>query len=219
MADIVTGTVSGQVDMTQTHNGISDIRREQAVVGGGIVDAVKTAGWHNSDRTGTEADRIVAQDTAYFISGQQQNFNMATQVAAMKASSDSQFAMTLASLQTAAAAGVAATALEGAKTAGNIAASTAQLAALTVREANDTRALINALNNDALNRQLIERNAEIVAERDRGHYWHGQYGAGQFAAVSSQLNALGSQLQETRQGMVNFGSMTGVGQTSTSNNA
>jgi hypothetical protein len=58
----------------------------------------------------------------------------------------------------------------------------------------------------------------LVGALEGGRYWYGRHGDGQFAAISSQLQAFQSQLQETRQGMVNFGTMAGVGQTSTSNN-
>lgn len=92
-----------------------------------------------------------------------------------------------------------------------------------IDEGNDrTRALINDLRDRELNRFLIERNAEIVEERHGRRHWHhvadqNQF-QGQWAALQSQLQAFQSQLQETRQGMVNFGTMAGVGQTSTSNN-
>jgi hypothetical protein len=81
-----------------------------------------------------------------------------------------------------------------------------------------TQNLIRQLNDDSLNRQLVERNTELVGALEGGRYWYGRHGDGQFAAISSQLQAFQSQLQETRQGMVNFGTMAGVGQTSTSNN-
>lgn len=81
-----------------------------------------------------------------------------------------------------------------------------------------TQALIRQLNDDSLNRQLVERNTELVGALEGGRYWYGRHSDGQFNAVASQLNAFQSQLQETRQGMVNFGTMAGVGQTSTSNN-
>lgn len=78
-------------------------------------------------------------------------------------------------------------------------------------ENEKTRDLINDLKYNDLNRLLIERDGE------RRH-WHGHYDQSQFQALQSQLQAFQSQLQETRQGMVNFGTMAGVGQTSTSNN-
>lgn len=218
----------------------SDVRREaaehaatsayqNATQHGGIVDAVKTVGWHNSDRTGTEADRVTGQASQYFIAAQQYAFDNSRDVAALKATTDLQFANTMGEIKTQGALGQAAASLEGAKTAAAVALAGERAAAATalaqallgqqiVADGNSTRALINAMNADALNRQLIERNAEIVSERDRSHYWHGQHNNGQFAAVTSQLNAFQSQLQETRQGMVNFGTMAGVGQSSTSNN-
>lgn len=82
-----------------------------------------------------------------------------------------------------------------------------------------TRALINELKYGDLNRELIERNA-ILAEERFGRRWYRDQGQfqSQFAALQQQVQAFNSQLQETRQGMVNFGTMAGVGQTSTSNN-
>lgn len=82
-----------------------------------------------------------------------------------------------------------------------------------------TRALINDLKYGDLNRELIERNA-ILAEERFGRRWYRDQGQwqSQFAALQQQVQAFNSQLQETRQGMVNFGTMAGVGQTSTSNN-
>lgn len=81
-----------------------------------------------------------------------------------------------------------------------------------------TRALINDLKYNDLNRALVERNAELVEERWGRRHFRGVAEQGQWAALNTQLQAFGSQLQETRQGMVNFGTMAGVGQTSSSNN-
>lgn len=82
-----------------------------------------------------------------------------------------------------------------------------------------TRALINDLKYGDLNRELIERNSLLVEERF-GRRWYRDQGQfqSQFAALQQQVQAFNSQLQETRQGMVNFGTMAGVGQSSTSNN-
>lgn len=85
-------------------------------------------------------------------------------------------------------------------------------------QAEKTRELINSLKEADLNRMLIERNAEIVDERHWGRHYRHFADQGQWQALNSQLQAFQSQLQETRQGMVNFGTMAGVGQTSTSNN-
>jgi hypothetical protein len=87
-----------------------------------------------------------------------------------------------------------------------------------------TRNLLNDLKYHDLNRHLVERNAELVEERHGRRHWRhaaeqNQY-AGQYAQLQSQIQAFQSQLQETRQGMVNFGTMSGQSgqQTSTSNN-
>lgn len=85
-------------------------------------------------------------------------------------------------------------------------------------ENEKTRDLINTLKEQDLNRYLIERNAELVEERHHARHWRVNYDQAQFANLTSQLQAFQSQLAETRQGMVNFGTMAGVGQTSTANN-
>jgi hypothetical protein len=229
MADIVTGTVTGQLDNTallQDHADIrreaafntADIRRDTAKEASDIIDSVKTSGWANSDRTGTEADRVVAQDTAYFIAGQQYAFQNATAVAALKASTDMSFAQTAAAIAASSQLAMAATALEGARSAAASALGQAMIGKDVLTDGEKTRALINSLKMDELNRMLTERNAEIVENRCDGRYWHGQYSNSQQANLVSQVNALNSQFAETRQGMVNFGTMSGVGQSSTSNN-
>lgn len=81
-----------------------------------------------------------------------------------------------------------------------------------------TRALVNSLKEQELNRLLVERNAELVEAVAERRHWRHHADQGQWQALASQLQAFQSQLQETRQGMVNFGTMAGVGQTSTSNN-
>lgn len=81
-----------------------------------------------------------------------------------------------------------------------------------------TRGLINDLKFNDLNRALIERNSELVEERNWGRHWHQGANQAQFAQLQSQMQNFNSQLSETRQGMVNFGTMAGVGQTSTANN-
>ena len=98
-------------------------------------------------------------------------------------------------------------------------------------DGDKTRSLINDLKYHDLNRGLVERNTALVnCEQDRKHYrdrWmDGRFDqnqtqfAGQWAQLQSQIQAFQSQLQETRQGMVNFGTMSGQSgqQSSTSNN-
>lgn len=90
-------------------------------------------------------------------------------------------------------------------------------------QAEATRGLINSLRDSDQNRMLVERNTELVAALNDGRWWRdwGHFrGAwdNNTQVVANRLNTLDSQLQDTRQGMVNFGTMAGVGQTSTSNN-
>lgn len=91
-----------------------------------------------------------------------------------------------------------------------------------VAENEKTRALINDLKNSDQNRMLIERNAEIVEHRHYGHHWRGAWDQSQWQSLNQQLASqtanFNSQLSEARQGMVNFGTMAGVGQSSTNNN-
>lgn len=99
---------------------------------------------------------------------------------------------------------------------------TSYLADKIGREGDETRRLINELKYHDLNRGLIERNAALVeAEAERRHWRHhadqNQW-AGQFAQLQSMMQNFNSQLADTRQGMVNFGTMAGVGQTSSANN-
>jgi hypothetical protein len=81
-----------------------------------------------------------------------------------------------------------------------------------------TRALINDLKYNDLNRALVERNSELVEERWGRRYWRDFAGQSQVASLQSQLQAFGSQLNDTRNSMVNFGTQLGVGQRATSNN-
>lgn len=86
-------------------------------------------------------------------------------------------------------------------------------------QAERTRELINELKNADLNRYLIERTSELVELRGEGRFWRGNYDQAQFAAVHNQMQNLGSQLQEARQGTVNFGTMSGnAGRNQSTNN-
>lgn len=89
-------------------------------------------------------------------------------------------------------------------------------------EGERTRALINDLKYNDLNRELIDRNTALIEAAGDGRYWRhrgiADQNQAQFASLQTQLQAFNSQLTETRQGMVNFGTMAGVGQSSTSNN-
>ena len=169
------------------------------------------------------SDRVMAQGTA--------NFNLTTQAAfsnakdlssllassdlnAQKAASDIEKAQDYIAAQSALATNVLGSAMALGQ---NI------LERATYAEGSATRALINDLKVQDLNRLLIERNAEVVEERACASHWRNtaqanQYGA-QFAQLQSMMQNFQSQLATNSQGMNNFGTMAGpVGQTSTANN-
>ena len=223
--------------------GQSDIRREQAVgfgetryavaVGNDAINREILNSSHNTDSKVDEAaDKIQQRAADFYISSQARDFDNSRDLAALRAQVDManqklSTEILLSSERSAAAAALAgektaaAAALESARLGTAIALGQAQLSKEIAAEGGATRDLINSLKNDELNRMLIERNTDL--NNCRSDYWGVRDGLlnNQFAAltsqVNSQLNALNSQIAETRQGMVNFGTMAGVGQSSTSN--
>ena len=217
----------------------SDVRREQAVGFGETKYAISTnsestnrdiltTGYHTQVKVDEAADKILQRSSDFFIAEQSRDFDAARDIAALKSATDlaSQKLSTEILLSTERAA--AAAALESARLgtavalgqsnlSKEIAQSKYDLAKEIANEGDATRALIQSLKNDELNRLLIERNTDV--NHFRHGYWDAVGGANnaQFASVASQLNAFQSQLQETRQGMVNFGTMAGVGQSSANN--
>lgn len=162
-------------------------------------DAIKSSSWTVSDRVQDEADRITGKATDFFIA--QQAADAAGKIELAK----------IASTQTAGFADLA-----------NRISAYAEINALKTQkyvseDGEKTRALINDLKNADLNRMLIERNSDINYYRHDADRWEGLYGNGQFASLAQQINALNSNLAETRQGLYNFGTMAGVGQSTTSN--
>ncbi len=218
----------------------SDIRREQAAGFGDTKFAIAASSestnrdiltsTHNvQEKVDEAADKIQQRATDFYLSQQARDFDTARDVSSLRAQSDLSSQKLAADILLAGERSAAAAALEAARTAGSLALGHAQLSkeiaeskydiSRQVAEDGDaTRALINTLKTDELNRLLIERNTDV--NHFRHGYWDAVGGANnaQFASVASQLNAFQSQLQETRQGMVNFGTMAGVGQSSTNNN-
>lgn len=209
MADPVTMT-----DISILARDHSDIRREAAehtneIVKEGLKESfnirgdVKDARYAVSDRVDDAKDTLinqfvtVARDTADLRAQVVQTISE-VRLAGEKTAKDNEIA-------------VLKNTIEGQK-------NTQFLSEKITTDGEKTRALINELKYGDLNRMLIERNSELVEERGHGRYWHGRAEQNQWASLQTQLQAFGSQIQETRQGMVNFGTMAGVGQTSSSNN-
>lgn len=185
---------------------LADIRREQAVGFGETKYAISTSsedtnrdvltsGYQTQIKIDEAADKLQQQSTDHFIAEQNRDFNTAVEIAKMSAAQADLF--------------------DRVATYSEINALKTQR--YVAEDGDRTRALINDLKTQDLNRQLIERNSDINYWRNDANRWEGLYGNGQFATLASQINALNSNLAETRQGLYNFGTMAGVGQSSTSN--
>jgi hypothetical protein len=194
-------------------------------------DAIKDARYDLADRVGNSADRIVDRMSEQHVETNAQFFALGRDTQDIRAQ--------VISAQQAMVAGFLGVSkdTELASLKGIIEAqkNTQYLADKIVDDGEKTRALLNDHKYHDLNRSLVERNTELVnSEQDRhryrDRYWdsrwdqnQNQFGA-QFAAMQNQLQSLNqnfnSQLAETRQGMVNFGTMAGNAgqQSSTSNN-
>ena len=185
---------------TENAGNTGELKAQLNAVSDLINSDVKNTAWKVSDTVGYEGDRNIKSQSDFFIAQQQRNYDTAVELAKVAATQAAGFADIADRVVTSAE-------INALKT------------QLTVKEDGElTRGLINNLKNDELNRMLIERNTDV------NHFRHGYWDAlgaasnAQFAAVTSNLNAFQSQLQETRQGMVNFGTMAGVRQDSTNNN-
>lgn len=223
--------------------GDSDIRREQAIGFGETKYAIATSSEdtnrdtlvsaHNTqEKVDEAADKIQQRAADYFIAEQARSFDNSRDISALRAQVDMSNQKLSTEILLATEKTAAASALESARLGTAIALGQHQISKEVAESKYDiskqvayenekTRDLINSLKNDELNRLLIERNTDL--QGCRSDYWGVRDGLlnNQFAALSSQvnsqLNALNSQIAETRQGMVNFGTMAGVGQSSTSN--
>jgi hypothetical protein len=182
------------------------------------VIATKDALQDISKTVGAEADRVTKQGSDYFIAGANNTNQIARDLAALTAGQQALAYQIQSNVDRAA----SASALESARLASAVALGQSTLSKEIMSEGVATRALINDLKISDLNRALIERNSELLDERHGHRHWRHQAdifnSQGQWATLQSQLQAFQSQLNDTRQGMVNLGTMTGVGQTSTSNN-
>ena len=216
MADIFTGNTTGFVNNypEQTTASLSDIRLEQMRQTSDVLDAIKDARHDLLDSTGVDTDRIADRLAELNVKMGDRFFDIGRDTQDIRAQ--------VISAQQAMVAGFMGASkdaeINALKTQVEMAKQSTYLSDKIDAGNQATQALIRQLNDDSLNRQLVERNTELVGALEGGRYWWGRHNDGQFNAVASQLNAFQSQLQETRQGMVNFGTMAGVGQSSTSNN-
>jgi hypothetical protein len=217
--------VEGGLTRSQSAAETSEVIKESIKGNWHNSDAIKDARYDLADRVGNSADRIVdrisethMETNAQFFTVGRDTQDIRAQIIAQQQQMVAGFMGVSKDTELASLRGI----IEGQK-------NTQYLADKIGDEGEKTRALINDHKYHDLNRSLVERNSELVnCEQDRGryrdHYWDSrqdQWGA-QFAAMQNQLQSMNqnfnSQLSETRQGMVNFGTMAGVGQTSSANN-
>lgn len=227
MADIVSGSVTGYVNNypEQTTASLSDIRREAAANTNEIVKeglkgdyltqtAIKDARFDSNSRISESTSSIITDIDRNADRMDSRFFDVARDTQDIRAQVIAQQQQVVAGFASAA----KDSEINGLKTQIEIAKQSTYLSDKIDSQAEKTRDLINTLKEAELGRMLVERNTELVAALDDGRHWRGRYDQGQWQALNNQLQAFQSQLQETRQGMVNFGTMAGVGQTSTSNN-
>jgi hypothetical protein len=223
----------------------SDIRQESCKGHGELKYAIAhgncelgrdilTTSANTSVKVDEAADKIQQQATDFYIAGQARDFDTSRDLSALRAAQDLAAQKLSTEILLSSERAATATALESAKVSAavalgqstlskEIAESKFALSREVAAENEKTRDLINSLKDDELNRLLIERNTDL--QHCRHDYWGCRDGLvnSQFAALSSQvnsqLNALNSQVAETRQGLVNFGTMAGnAGQQSSTSN-
>jgi hypothetical protein len=223
--------VEGGNTRAQSAAETSDVIKESIKGNWHNSDAIKDARYDLADRIGNSADRIADRLSEHHVETNAQFFavgrdtqDIRAQIIAQQQQMVAGFMGVSKDTELASLKGI----IEGQK-------NTQYLADKIAMESEKTRDLLNDHKYHDLNRNLVERNSELVnCEQDRGRYrdrywdsrWEqnqNQFGA-QFAAMQNQLQSLNqnfnSQLAETRQGMVNFGTMAGNAgqQSSTSNN-
>ena len=216
MADVYTGTATGFVNNypETTTAALGDIRLEQMKQTSDVLDAIKDSRHDLLDSTGVDTDRLADRIAEMNVKNGDRFFDIGRDTQDIRAQIISAQQQVVAGFM-----GAAKDAeINALKTQVEMAKQSTYLSDKIDADGEKTRALVNSLKEQDLNRMLIERNTLLSEERFGRRYWSHGADQGQWAALNSQLQAFQSQLQETRQGMVNFGTMAGVGQTSTSNN-
>ena len=209
----------------------NEIVKEGLKTGFDVRGDVKDTRHHVINEIDRQADRLDGQATAFYIASQQNATEAARDLATLKTLTDANAARMSVELALSIEKVGAASALQAEKIGTAVALGQAALAKDVYMDGQKTRDLINDLKYHDLNRGLVERNTALVSAEDnhrhyRDRWMDGRFDqnqaqfAGQWAQLQSQIQAFQSQLQETRQGMVNFGTMAGNAgqQSSTSNN-
>lgn len=207
MADIVTGTVSGMVNNTaeQILAGVHEGVKETVKAGWAGVTAIK-----DTRHDVTSAMTAATAELSKQVDAVDDTLSASLSVIARE-SADNKAQITALAFQVRDgfyAAGKDSE-INALKTQIETAKQTTYLSDKIGAEGEKTRHLVNELKGHDLNRMLIERNALLTDAYADGRHWRERGDMGQFAAINNQLQAFASQLQETRQGVTNFGTMTG----------
>lgn len=211
--------LEGQSDIRREEaDGVAELRRDITKDHSDLTNSIKTSNWASSDRAGTEADRIIANETSQFIAQQDVTYRIATALADSKAHDDAMHSQSQADTRIMAFSMNTEAMLAGARIASANALGQAVTGQTIKGSGSATRALFEEIKDETLNRELIERAQYVAESREYGRDWRHSSEIAQGIALTTQVNALGSQLSETRQKIVNFGTQTDVAQTSSNNN-
>lgn len=234
MADIVTGTVTGMVDTSALVRDTADIRRETALEAGDIrrdvakeahdlSDEVRSSSYQLHRDLDSSATAAASDAVKYFIASTQAATQSAKEAATAAAFNEAKIESGF--IKSAGDAALATQIMQGSigleaeRTRGAMALQHGVLTLQIAQDGNATRALIQANEIASLRDKSAERYAKIVElEGDRRHSERSMQ-QNQWASFQNQLQALNSDIQTTKQGVVNFGSMAaGAGTQTTSNN-
>ena len=211
MADIVTGTITGQVDtMDLTKEIIKNQYEAVSATKDSRYDVIATAASTAADLA-KQVDAIDDTLTSLIHGVSRDTMDLRAQVTGLGYQVRDGFVASAKDSE-----------INSLKTQIETAKQTTYLSDKIDGDGEKTRHLINEMKYGDLNRALIERNSELVEEREGRRHW--RYAAdqnqvqGQWASLQSQLQAFASQLQEVRQGTVNFGTMSGNAGRNTSTN-
>ncbi len=143
MSNIVTGTVTGEVDQGGIYKDLGTIRREAAINEGTTISTVKDA-----------TESLSNQASQFYIAAQNAAAQAATALAALTASTNAQFTATQTAVE-----------LSQDKNAAAVALTQAQLSLQVAAEGERTRALIQASKIE----DLRFENLYLKGRDDRGH--------------------------------------------------
>jgi hypothetical protein len=209
----------GDVRKEQAEQSAS-IRHEVAVESCKINDNIKESAFKNLSATDAVGDRLTNQNDQHFTTTSAQNWDIARDVIQTRGALEQGQTAIKAAIDYSSDKNALNADLYHTKTVVELAKAQAVLQDKIAFEGNETRKLINEQKYGDLNRALIERNAELVGCQAEKCHWRNNVDQVQFASMNNMLQAFQSQLQDTRQSMVNFGTMAGGSgkQDSTSNN-